>query len=201
MMILDLNKLPVNAISPLEYNPIVEFPELNNLGEISERIDGCAKFNRLSSSKDLSERAQFSATLNEFVSISERLKKDHENISIEKLDYPLFHFIKELRVTDFHLKTLTRTESTIKITFVSGKTSMPLFEYRILIIDNCNIDLFRGNKNYTRHYATKEFQTTVRLVNQMQRVSGINRIIEIALRQYCELIKNTVIPVVDFPPR
>ena len=120
-MTLDLNKLPEISYTRglLQYYPFQEFPELKNLEEVSERIYGCGLFNAAKTDEKypyFSEKAHIRAALNEFVSISEMLKKDFPNITIDKTDIPLLHFFKELRVTNFHLKTFS--PSTIKGTAV-----------------------------------------------------------------------------------
>ncbi|HKR07086.1 MAG TPA: hypothetical protein VJY62_20785 [Bacteroidia bacterium] len=110
MTILDLNKLPQisNITGVLKCDPFQEFPELKDLGEISERIYGCGLFNGSKQDKkypDFSEKAHLRAALTELVSISEMLKNQFPAITIDNTDLPLLYFFKELRVTNFHVKT------------------------------------------------------------------------------------------------
>ncbi len=201
MAILDLNKLPDidNIKGILKYDPFDEFSELKNLGEISERIYGCALFNGGGTDDKYPhylEKAYLRAALNEFVSISEMLKKHPPCIVIDKTDYPLFHFFKELRVTNFHIKTFmpNNIKGTAKIVNrTTGKTTLKdLIDIVNFIIEDCNLKLFSDNENYKRHYATEEFKKTVEWVEQNQRIWGINHIIEAALKQYCQLINVTL---------
>lgn len=197
---LDLNKLPeiTNSTGLLKYNPFQEFPELINLGEVSERIYGCSLFNYGEKDEkypNFSEKAHLRAALNELVSISEMLKKLHNNITIENSNLPILHFFKELRVTNFHLKTFNPTH--IKGTFLvynstTGIINPNHYEAEHYIINDCNTTLFADNNNFLKHYNTQEFITTIEWVNHHQRIWGISHIIEAALRQYCLLIKNTV---------
>lgn len=197
---LDLTKLPQISDSTgfLKYDPFDEFPELKGLNEISERIYGCAHFNIAVTDvkyPTYSEKAQLRATLNEFVSISEILTKKYPDITIDKTDLPILHFLKELRVTNFHLKTFTPKIVKGKLVLVNtttGEKNLGEFEVEHFIIENCNLDLFSENYNYKKYYSSLEFEKTVEWVDENQKAFGITHIVEAALKQYCELIKNTV---------
>ena len=99
MITIDLNKLPQisNLRGLLRYDPFQEFPELEKLGDISERIYGCGYF--IAGWTDekyphYCEKAYLRAALNEFVSINEMLKKTFFNICIDKTDFLYYTFLK-----------------------------------------------------------------------------------------------------------
>lgn len=198
MQYLDLNKLPniSNSIGFLKYDVFQEFPELKDLGEVSERIYGCNHFSGGQPDEKypyFSEKAHLRASLNEFISVSETIT--YPNLKIENTDFPLFHFLKELRVSNFHLKTFTPKKvagKAVLLNSISGEISSEEFEVKHFIIENCHLDLFTSNRNYQKYYSTSEFQTTVAWVDEKQKVWGITHIVEAALRQYCEVIKNAL---------
>ncbi len=195
---LDLNKFPEISYKRglLKYDPFVDFPELKNIGEVSERIYGCSRFNGGEFDNiypKFVEKAYLRAAINEFVSISEMLKNNHSDITIEKSDIPLFHFIKELRVTNFHLQSIKHSSVINKFVIynsTSDITNQDEYEMENMIISNCDISLFENNKNFARHYDTFEFKKTIEWVEEKQRIWGISYIIEASLKQYCELIKD-----------
>ena len=199
MVNLDIDNLPIikNQISILRKIPFDKFPKLKELGAISERIYGCWNFNSYNNvDNDLpyfKEKAYLRATLNEFVSISEILKEKYIDISIEKTNIPLLHFFKELRVTNFHIKTFVPNtiKSTVLLTNKEEVTNEN-FELELFVIENCDIELFFSNFNYIKYYSSVEFEQIVNWVNKNQYIWGINYIIDFALNQYCELINKTV---------
>lgn len=202
MKALDLKKLPLisDIRSILKYDPFKEFPELIDHGDVSERIYGCGIFNGGQKDKKytfFSEKAHLRAALGEFVSISEMLKMNDPDLTIESSDIPLLHFFKELRVTNFHLRSIS--PNTIKDKYVmcdksSSTTDSEEFEIESFIISDCNISLFSQNNNYLRNYNSTEFRETIYWVAEQQKIWGITYIIELALRQYCEIIKNKYYP-------
>lgn len=200
MTTLDLNKLPKieNRIGVLRFDPLKEFPALKDLGEISERIYGAAEFNGTKPDENyplLAEKASFRAALSEFVSISEMLKQNHDNLRIDNLDVPLLHFFKELRVTNFHIKSFSPVIQSTTMTWpgVNYPEDKPFeFEYKFLTIGNCNIELFRNNQNYSRFYNNDAFHKVIDWVNEKQDILGITHIFEAALNQYCTLINENV---------
>lgn len=194
MRSLDLSKFPTipHCQGILKYEIFDDFPELTKLGDISERIYGCSLF--IGGEKDnkypfLSEKAHLRAALNEFVSISEMLKVNYPDLAIEKTDYPLFHFLKELRVTNFHLKSIIPGNSKSRAYSQSLDKEI---EMNPFIIADCNIKLFESNTNYSKHYKASNFHETVNWVAENQIQWGINCIIEETLKQYCFLIKSDI---------
>lgn len=194
MRSLDLRKFPKipHYQGILKYEIFDDFPELTKLDDISERIYGCCLF--IGGEKDckypfFSEKAHLRAALNEFVSISEMLKVNYPNLAIEKTDYPLFHFLKELRVTNFHLKSIIPGNSK---SIAYSQSLDKEFEMNPFIISDCNIKLFEGNTNFNKHYKTSDFSETVNWVAENQIQWGINCIIEETLKQYCMLIKSDI---------
>ncbi|MCF8256683.1 MAG: hypothetical protein K9J06_03970 [Flavobacteriales bacterium] len=196
---LDLTKLPVvsNRVSLLRYNPFDEFPSLADLGEISERIYGCNKFTSGKSDEDYPtflEKANLRAALNELVSLSEMLRAKYPNAIIDKTDLPLLHFFKELRVTNFHIKTFNygTTEGETVLIGSDGVVGKETYPSSYFIIADCNLNLFTDNLNYKKHYNSHEFERTVEWVATNQEIWGIAHLVEVGLRQYCELIENTI---------
>jgi hypothetical protein len=197
MTAINLNKLPIisNEKGWLKYDPFQEFPELKNLGEISERIYGCAHFNGGKADgiyPEFAEKAYLRASLEELVSLSEMLKRKCPEISIENTDLPILHFFKELRVTNFHLKSSNSHKITgraVIVNSITNERNSEEFDVNNLVIENCSIDLFTDNKNYVKYYNSAEFKETVKWVEEHQKIWGVSHIIESALKQYCEQIK------------
>ncbi len=200
---LDLSKFPeIETIHGLLlYDPFKEFETISQLGDISERIYGCSTF--LATHPDekypfFSEKAYLRGFVNEFSSLNEILKAhaniELQNISIEKTDYPLFHFIKLIRNINFHIKSIKAGHSTFQAVYVNKITkeeSEEEFTINRFIIDECNIELLKAARDF-RHYKTSDLQKTLEWIETNQKVYGINGILEEALRQYCRLIINTV---------
>ncbi len=183
-----------NRASILFIDPLKEFPKLIELGEISERISSTAFYLQNISDKSnqlVAENRHFRAALTEFASISELLKLKYKNLSIENLEYPLLHFFKELRVTNFHIKSF-KTSLVEKKMIWSGVYYPNDQEYEFihsfLIIENCNIELFTSNKNFIKYYNHFAFHSTINWVNENQQILGIKHVFNAALVQYCELI-------------
>ena len=200
---LDFNKFPIieNVHGLLKYDPFREFPSLDNLGDISERIYGCAEF--VGAKPDearpyWSENANLRAFLNEFSSLNEMLKKSSDlllkNISIEQCDYPLFHFLKLLRNVNFHVKSISGTSTSFQATFYNKTTNerwgeeMTITRY---IIADCDFTLLQNARDI-RHYKETDIRTTTNWVDTKQKEHGISDVLESALRQYCKLIESTV---------
>lgn len=202
---LDLNKIPKvpKVASILHFDPFKEFPKLRGLKNTSERIHGCITFiSYCSGGKHvdlLTKAAFFRACLNEFASISEMLKVELPQLTIEKQDNPLFHFLKELRVTNYHLKSFKVNQEKIEFSIVNSTNETKSetkdefkFDLEIFTISDCDKMLFESNNNYNRFYSTTEFTETIKWVSDNQMSFGIWFIVELALRQYCELINNSV---------
>ena len=90
-----------------------------------------------------------------------------EIIDLNKL--PIFHFLKELRVTNFHLKSIESDNS--KSTCYIKNLDLE-FDLNPFIVANCNLDLFINNNNYAKHYNTTEFAQTVKW-EQKIRYNGV----------------------------
>lgn len=196
---LDLAKLPVvsDRVSLKRYEPFDEFPSLAELGEISERIYGCNRFINTKPDEDFPtflEKANLRAALNEFVSLSEMLRSKYPIAIIDKTDLPLLHFFKELRVTNYHIKTFKygTTEGETVLIGSEGVIGKEKYPSSYLIIADCNLNLFSDNFNFMKHYDTTEFEKTVEWVATNQEIWGIAHLVEVAIRQYCELIENTI---------
>jgi len=196
---LDLNKFPdiETVMGLLKYDPFWEFPSLDKLGEISERIYGCAKF--LWAKPDdtylyYAECANLRAYLNEFSSLSEILKEHSlpkfRNIAIEKTDYPLFHFFKLLRNVNFHVKSITGGTTSFPAVLMNKATNEIHGEELLItrfIIADCNLTLLETAWDI-KHYDKIQIQYIIDWVVDMQANYGISDILEANLRQYCKLI-------------
>lgn len=193
---LDLNKLPniENKIGVLRFDPLKEFPALKELGEISERIYGAANFNGAKPDENYplyAEKSHFRAALSEFVSISEMVKLKSHDLRIDNLDLPLLHFFKELRVTNFHIKSFIPSIQSTNMTWpgVNYPDDRPYeFQYKFLTIDNCDLCLFKDNNNYNNFYKNDTFHSVINWVNEKQGILGITHVFEAALKQYCKLL-------------
>lgn len=196
---LNLNLFPVieNSIGFLAFEHLKEYPQLNNLGDISERIYGCSKFlyyNTAEKNYLFSESATLRAALNEFVSLSEMLKASNDiilkNLAIEKVSIPLFHFFKLLREVNFHLNSLqhSKTKTAVKnFNTETGVIDDNIITLTPLIIDRLDITLFQ-NSNNLKHYDISQMTQVTNWVNTNQYQWGIFHILDIALRQYCDEI-------------
>ncbi len=200
---IDLNKFPTveKVHGFLKYDPFTEFPSLANLGDISERIYGCTRFVFEKADKkypNWSENANLRAFLNEFSSLNEMLKKSSQpllrKISIEKIDYPILHFLKLLRNVNFHIKSITGGNTSFQATIINKTTNKRVGEeitITLYFITNCDFTLFQ-NANDIRHYELVDIQKTIEWVDAKQKEHGIYYVFEAALRQYCKLIDSTV---------
>jgi len=200
---LDLNKFPIieNIHGILVYQPFKEFPELKNLGDISERIYGCGKFLSVKSDTDYpfySELVTLRAFLSEFTSLSEMLRQNHRNelkiLSIENTKYPLFHFLKLLREVNFHLVSVSggKVTQTYRMQNIeTGEIHPTTYQLEHSIIENCTFNLFENSFN-VKHYHKHQLIIVIDWINFQQHEYGIFRIFEETLRQYCRLLSNTI---------
>lgn len=201
---LDLNKFPAieNVSGLLKYDPFKEFSCIHNLGNITERIYGCAKFVGAKPDENhpyFAENAHLRAFLSEFSSLNEVLKGQNQlelnNITIENTDYPIFHFLKLLRNVNFHVKTISGGTTSFQAIFQDKRTKkcwgdeMTITRY---IIDDCNWNLLQNARDI-KHYDRNEIQQTIDWVDKTQKEHGISDVLEGALRQYCKLIESTVV--------
>jgi hypothetical protein len=203
MTTLNLNKFPAieHVHGLLWYDPFREFPDLDKLGDISERIYGCAHFIGASSDEKypfFSENKTLRAFLNEFSSLSEILK-DHDqslfhNLAIEKTDFPVFHFLKLLRNVNFHVKSISGGSISYQATLYNTTTherygdEMTITNY---IIADCNLTLLKNARDI-KHYNQQEMQDTIEWIDRTQKQYGFSDILEAALRQYCKLINHAI---------
>lgn len=199
--ILNLEKFPhvETSIPFLKCDPLKEFPKLLFYEDIAERVYGCNTFIGSNADKEypnFSERAHFRVALSEFVSISEiiktKYKAQREMLSIEKTDFPLFHFFKLLREVTFHLMLVENDFHSVTLTTIDTKTSIVSdlnIEANHFIIKNCSIDLFFAKKKEINNsYNKTELLKVIAWVDQYQIPWGITYLLERALRQYCEWI-------------
>jgi hypothetical protein len=196
---LNLEEFPIirNSISLLAFDHLKNYPHLDNLGDISERIYGCSMFLYYKTDRHkypFYVSASLRAALNEFVSLSEMLKASNESslrdISIEKVNLPLFHFFKLLREVNFHLNSLKHSKTTTEVVnfnIETGKIKDEVYTLTPSIIDSLEISLFKDSNNL-KHYNFTEFNLVVNWVNTNQNHWGIFHILDLALRQYCDLI-------------
>lgn len=202
-MHLDLNKFPIieNVQGLLQYNPFCEFPSLDKLGDISERLYGCAEFLGMQPDDKypyFAESANFRAYLSEFSSLNEILKEhsrpELRNIAIEKTDYPLFHFFKLLRNVNFHLKSVTGGTISFQAVFMNRETNeihgdeMTITRF---VIADCNFNLIENVRDI-KHYDKSQIQATIDWVDKTQNQHGLSDILEATLRQYCKLIDSVI---------
>jgi len=201
MTLLDLNKFPEfeNVQGFLKYNPFEEFPELINLGDISERIYGCAEFIWTTGDKQHPfwlENLTLRAFLNEFASLNEMIKASQNekirNLAIENVDIPLFHFFKLLRNVNFHVKSSRGGNTEFEARFQNKKTGVvhgDLMKIKRYIISDCSLILLKTARDI-RYYDESDIQYIIDWVNYYQMKQGISNILEETLRQYCKLLKS-----------
>jgi len=211
---IDLSKFPeIPKARPLwGFVPLVDLPVLNKYPDIAERIYGCMHFLRIetkySENITIEEKCNLRAALSDFVSINDMIKESNNpqliTVRFDTLSYPLIHFFKLLRDTNIHLESIRHIPSTKTYLFGSIATGETMKNkdgkdyvetWNNFTIDNCSPNTLAKCRNINR-YRESDIQAITEWVNINQHEYGLQYLLELALRQYCEEIVAAIYRIV-----
>lgn len=137
------------------------------------------------------------ASLSEFVSIEDTLKRDLETLEIPDtpirifdLKHPLVHIMRVLRNLEIHLTSHQLSHSKKDVVMVVGETEHQT-QTTVWTIDDLTVERFQRPRGVKEHYSSREIEAMVKWFNAAQRDWGVNDLLFRALCEWASAIVRT----------